>query len=205
MTIAVIAANGRTGCAFVRIALLAGHTVRAGVHGKSNLMPHDNLTILECDATNSDDVVNLLNGANVVASFIGHTKKSPEYVQSDAMQTLIEACKRTGIDRIISLTGTGVRQAGDTIPFIDRVLNIAVSLVDPKRVRDGIRHAEILEKSKLDWTILRVLKLQNIAPRPFRLSPHGPTKLVVGREDVARAALQVIEKRLFVRQMPILS
>ena len=39
MKIAVIAANGRAGKAFVETALAAGHSVRAGVFGKSYLEP----------------------------------------------------------------------------------------------------------------------------------------------------------------------
>ena len=37
MKIAVIAANGRTGKAFVSKALKKGHQIRAGVHRKNNL------------------------------------------------------------------------------------------------------------------------------------------------------------------------
>lgn len=204
MIIAVIAANGRTGSAFVRSALMAGHTVRAGIHGKDPLKSHDNLTTFECDATNPDDLERLIKGSDAVASFIGHTKNSPRYVQSDAIRHLLKVSEKMGITRIVSLTGTGVRMPGDKITLMDRVLNLSISLIDPARVRDGIQHANILKQSNSEWTILRVLKLQNTPSRPFQLLANGPTKLFVSRQDVAKAALDVIEDHSFVRKMPIL-
>lgn len=204
MVIAVIAANGRTGSAFVRASLLAGHIVRAGVHGRGALKPHANLTVLDCDATNPEDLTRLLKGADAVASFIGHTKNSTRYVQSDAIRQLLKVSEKMGITRIVSLTGTGVRMPNDKITLIDRILNVSISIIDPARVRDGIQHANILKTSNAEWTILRVLKLQNTLPRPFHLSENGPTKVFVSRQDVANAALDVIENHTFVRQMPIL-
>jgi hypothetical protein len=60
-------------------------------------------------------------------------------------------------------------------------------------------------RSGLDWTIIRVLKLQNIRTKPFELLENGPTKLFVSREEVAQAVLQVIEDKSFIQQAPIIS
>jgi len=205
MNIAVLAANGRTGKKFVEQALANGHTVRAGVYGGNDLAPHTNLHIMQCDATNEAQVAALLHGQDAVVSFIGHVKNSPPSVQTDAMRTLAVIMAQLKIRRVISLTGTGVRFAGDKVTLVDRLLNMAVSVIDPARVKDGRNHAEILKKSDLDWTIIRVLKLQNVAPKPFKLTPHGPTKWYVGREEVSRAVLQVLEENSFVLQAPIIS
>ena len=205
MNIAVIAANGRSGKAFVSEALAAGHTVRAGVHGSSDLQPHERLTVVPCDATNTEELRTLLDGQDAVISFIGHVKGSPPNVQTDAMKVLVEVMEKAGVKRVVSLTGTGVRFPGDHISLVDRFLNLGVSVVDPARVNDGRDHAEVLKQSDRDWTILRVLKLENIAPKPFTLREHGPTKWVVSRQDVAKAALQVLEDASFIRQAPILS
>lgn len=205
MKIAVIAANGRSGRAFVNQALAAGHTVRAGIFRTNSLKPHERLSVVKCDATNKDDLKNLLSGQDAVVSFIGHVKGSPPWVQADAMRVLVPVMTELHLKRIVSLTGTGVRFAGDKIPLIDRVLNIGVSLVDPARVNDGCKHVRILEKSDLDWTVIRVLKLQNVKSKPFKLTLHGPTKWYVGRDEVAAATLKVLEENTFVRQAPIIS
>lgn len=205
MKIAVIAANGRSGRIFLDYALARGHEVNAGVHNKNNIIGTEKLHVLKCDATNKDELRRLLEGQDAVVSFIGHVKGSAPLVQSEAMKTLIEVMHGLKMKRLVSLTGTGVRQPGDKIPIIDRFLTVGVKIVDFDRINDGIQHVKILKNSDLDWTVLRVLKLQNTKPSPFKLKENGPAKLLVSREDVARAALEVLEDNSFIRKLPILS
>lgn len=205
MRIAVIAAGGRSGRAFVMAALKAGHHVRAGVHGAASFPPYDRLEVMPCDATKAAEVRRLLDDQEAVVSLIGHTKGSAPDVQTAAIRHVVRAMSELGIERLVSLTGTGVRLAGDKPTIMDRLLNLAVSMVDPARVRDGREHAELLKASNLAWTVIRVLKLQNVPSQPFMLTLHGPTKLYVGRDEVAAAILQVLEQQSFVRAMPIIS
>lgn len=204
MKIAVIAANGRLGSVFVEEALRAGHSVRAGIRGNNTLTPHANLDILQCDATNLEEVKMLLQDQEVVVSAIGHVKGSPVDVQTVATKTIVRAMEELHITRFVDVTGTGVRFPGDKITFVDRVLNTAVKIVDPPRVQDGIEHTKVLQASSIDWTTIRVLKLQNVAAHPFELRLNGPTKHYVGREEVAKAMLQVIEQGSFIKQAPII-
>ncbi len=205
MKIAVIAANGRSGQAFVEKALAAGHTVRGGILGKSFLPDNPNLTTVDCDATNPDQVKELITDCDAVVSLIGHVKGSPAQVQTQAISTVVDCMKSAGITHIVSLTGTGVRFPGDKITLTDRFLNLGISIVDPKRVKDGVDHVKLLEHSDLNWTVIRVLKLQNVAEKPFTLRENGPTKPYVGRDEVASAILQVLEQNSFVQKAPIIS
>jgi putative NADH-flavin reductase len=204
MKIAVIAANGRSGQTFVEVALANGHLIRAGILGKSYLKPHPNLTVVECDATNEDQLKNLLLNQEAVTSFIGHVKGSAPNVQTSAIEKLVGVMQGLNIIRIVSLTGTGVRFPGDKITIVDRILNLSISIIDPARVKDGKNHVEVLKASNLDWTIIRVLKLQNVQPRPFKLLENGPTKWYVGRTEVAKAVLEVLEQGSFIKQAPII-
>jgi len=204
MKIAVIAANGRSGQAFVKQALKAGHLINAGVRGNSYLEPHANLKIIECDATNENQLKKLLSGQEAVASFIGHVKGSEPNVQTVAINSVIKVMKELGIRRLVSLTGTGVRFPGDKITIIDHILNLSISIIDPARVSDGRNHVEAIKASELDWTVIRVLKLQNVNLKPFKLLENGPTKWYVGREEVANAVLQVLEEHSFINKSPII-
>ena len=205
MNIAVIAANGRSGKIFVERALAAGHSVRAGVHSHNNLDPHPQLSVVTCDATKQEDLGALIDNQDAVVSFIGHVKGSPAQVQTDAMRQLTIAMSQRGMRRVVSLTGTGVRFAGDRITLVDRILNAGIAVVDPKRIRDGKDHVEILKQSSLDWTVIRVLKLKNTSPSPFALKQNGRTKWFVGRKDVAEAVLEVLEMNAYFTQAPIMS
>ncbi|NBU33056.1 hypothetical protein EB118_05930 [bacterium] len=205
MRIAVLAANGRSGKIFVEAALGAGHKINAGVYGTSPFLKNDNLAVFECDATNYEQVLRLFKDCNAVVSLIGHTKKSSATVQTDAIATALRAMHTLGIKRLVSLTGTGVRFEGDKITIIDHILNLSIGFIDPKRIADGKKHVELIKKSDTNWTILRVLKLQNTAPSPFILRSNGPTKPYVSRFDVAAAIIEILEKNSFIQQAPIIS
>ncbi len=205
MKIAVIAANGRSGQVFVERALAEGHEVRGGVLGHGYLPEHDRLTLIHCDATQPDDLRKLFTDQDAVVSLIGHTKDSLPEVQTKAMQKAVAVMDELGLKRLVSLTGTGVRFPDDKITLVDRVLTFGVRLVDPARLKDGRNHVKVLQESDLDWTVIRVLKLQNVSPKPFRLTEHGPTKGYVSREEVAGAILEVLGQHSFIKQSPIIS
>lgn len=204
MNIAVIAGDGRLGRAFVNEALSRGHKVRAGVRGALPVSDNKDLTFIQCDATQSREVKTLIQGQDVVVSCIGHVKGSPDDVQTVATRIVVEVMDELSMKRFVDLTGTGARFPHDKITLIDRFLNLGVSIVDPPRIKDGIDHMKVLQASDLDWTTVRVLKLQNVPAKPYKLLEHGPTKLFVGREEAAKALLEVIEKASFVKQAPIL-
>src|ERR1700681_4929926 len=102
MRIAVIAANGRSGQAFVEVALAAGHTVRGGVRNSSHLIPHANLEVVSCDATKTHDIRKLCSGQEAVVSLIGHVRHSAPDVQTIATQRTIEVMHQLGIMRYVS-------------------------------------------------------------------------------------------------------
>lgn len=205
MKIAVIGAGGRSGKTFVYRALAAGHSINAGVHNNTDLPFHANLQIIKCDARDINQIKNLINGCDAVASFIGHVRKSDPLVQSKTITALNGAMNELGINRLISLTGTGVRFEGDKIGLIDRLMNLSIGLIDPKRINDGKNHVELLKNSNLSWTIIRVLKLTNSNKNKFKLSLNGPAKIFVSRNEVSLAALEVLENSSFIMQAPIIS
>lgn len=203
MKIAVIAAGGRSGREFVEKALKAGYQVKAGVFNSTIPGAH-NLEILNCNANDLEQVRNLIHGTDAVVSFIGHVKGSPKNVQTNAIKNTIEAMKSENINRIVSLTGTGVRLPSDTPSLIDKLLNVAISIIDPNRINDGIMHAKVLRDSGMDWTIIRVLKLQNTKPKPFVLKFNGPAKLITSRSEVADAVLLALSDPNMVKQSPVI-
>lgn len=204
-TIAVIGAGGKTGRIFVDSALAAGYTVRAGYHHLTAGRSHPNLVAIRCDATSRDDMRTLLNGADVVVSLIGHTRHSHAAdVQTKSIETMIAIMKQLGIQRIISLTGTGVRFPNDKPSLLDRILNVSIALIDPRRIQDGKKHIRVLAGSNLSWTVLRVLKLTNAKSHGrVKLSLTGPAELLTPRQRVADAVLQIIDDTSYIHEAPI--
>ena len=205
MKIAVIAAQGKSGQAFVHAALNAGHVVRAGVRGRAPFDAHERLELVECDALDSSQVTKLIKGSDAVVSLIGHVKGSSSNLQTVATQNAIEAMQTMGIKRFVSLTGTGARAKGDTPSRVDKILNMLVEKVDPHRIADGKAHVEILQASKLHWTVLRVLKLTRGKAHKYSLTMHGPAKLLTPRKEVAQAILQVLSSDEYIRTQPVIT
>lgn len=204
ITLAVVGASGKSGRAFVEAALKAGYHVRAGVRSRP-IDPAPNLEIITCNATNPQEVATLIEGCEVVVSLIGHVRHSAPDIQTTAIKVIIEQMQKQGIRRLLSLTGTGVRRPLDTPSLLDKMANEAIAVIDPHRIQDGINHADIIEHSPLDWTILRVLKLTNGNLGSFSLSAHGPAKLFVSRTEVAQALLQIIASDEWVHGFPVVS
>jgi putative NADH-flavin reductase len=203
--IAVIAANGRSGQTFVKAALDAGHQVIAGVYRQNDFIDSRNLVVKKCDATNKLDVANLVSGCDAVVCLIGHGRRSPPRVQSEAISNIISVMNQKKIKRLISLTGTGVRFDNDRPNLIDKILNFSIKLIDSERIKDGIEHAEILKKSNLDWTLIRVLKLTNGSHKGTVLfSRVGPAETFTPRSRVASAILDVAEDSKFIKEAPII-
>lgn len=205
MKIAVIGANGKTGQLFVDEAVQRGHVIRAGVYRGNTFTKSDYIETVQCDAMNLGDVENLIKGCDVVVSLIGHIPRSPAFVQTTAISNVLSAMKKQGIRRIVSLTGTGVRIKGDKPSFVDRIMTLAITAIDPQRIRDGIAHADVLRESDTDWTIIRVLKLTNLPMHRYTLTPGGPARVLVSRASVADAILRVLLDDSHRKQAPVIS
>lgn len=205
MKVAVIAENSRSGQFFIKQALINNIEINAGINQKNNLPSDKLITLIKCNALIKSDVMNLISGCDAVVSFIGHRRSSPANLQSEAITNVIESMNELGLKRLISLTGTGVRQPGDKISIIDRILNLSISIIDPKRIKDGIRHADIIQNSALDWSIVRVLKLDNFKTKKYKLTKNGPTKVLSSRNEVGLAVVELLLNNNFIKEMPIIS
>lgn len=205
MKIAVIAASGRSGRAFVDEALAAGHEVRAGIRGQDPFKPHERLKTFQCDATDIVQVTALIERCDAVVSLIGHVKGSDPFVQTSAIRTVARAMEVAGIKRIVSLTGTGVWVEGDKHRRALDVLNTISRWFGVKRFDDGIAHVKVLEDTPLDWTVLRVTFLTDGKPGRFGFKQHGLAKIPTPRREVALAILRLLHDNSFIHDYPVLS
>lgn len=207
MRMLVIAANGRTGRKVVECAIKRRHDVSIFVRSGEKLPKRfAQLKTYTGDATSFDDISKAVNKHDAVISTIGHAKGSKNDVQTIAITNLIKAIQNTNRNiKIVSLTGTGVRQSKDHVTLIDRILNLVVKIVDSPRITDGQRHAEQLLNSDVNWSVVRVLKLTNSPKVNYALSENGPAKTLVSRAEAAEALVNVAESSKWDKKMPIVT
>lgn len=203
-TVGVIGANGRSGRVCVTSLLEHGFRVRAAVHHSNSLPTHPSLGVFTVDGMNVAEVEKWADGCDALVSMVGHGRHTPQWMQTETIRSVVAACNRHGIRRVISLTGTGVRFPGDRPSVIDRVVNFAVAQIDPQRIADGVKHAELLRQSNLDWTLLRVFTLGNGNVQSYNLSQAAPARLLTTRRTVADAVVTLLNSGEFLRAAPVI-
>ncbi len=168
MTIALSGAIGKTGKHFLAGALEKGFSVRALVRTPEKVsIESEPLTIIKGDLLNVDDVHRTIKNADAVFSLAGHVKGSPSDFQTKSSRFIVDAMKSHGVNRLITLTGGGVRDGKNDNPgFMDQLIVFIMKHLAGKGSRnallDGREHIAFLRQQEgLDLTVVRGPKLTN--------------------------------------------
>lgn len=208
MRIVIFGASGRTGKPLVGQALAAGHEVTAFVRDPSKLgMNHERLTVAKGDVKDYAEVSKAIAGADAVLSTLGHTKTSANDVQTVGTENIVATMKEAGVRRLVSLTGAGVSDPKDEPKLFDKAITTLLKLVQKDVLEDGENHARAIEKSGLDWVIVRGPRLtegeKKGAYRVGYVGKNSGTK--ISRADVADFMLRQTKNDTYLGQKPMIS
>jgi len=208
MKLTIFGASGRTGRPLVEQALAAGHDVTAFVRDPAKLpITHERLRIVQGDVLDAVKVAEAIKGADVVLSTLGHGQGSPDNLQTAATKNIVAAMKQHGVKRIVSLTGAGVQDPKDEPKLIDRVIRGLLVLLQKNVLRDAEQHAEIIQRSGLEWIIVRGPRL-NEGPHTgtYRVGYIGKNSgTLASRADIADFMLKQVADDTYLRQAPVVS
>ncbi len=209
MRVAVFGATGRTGRHLVEGALRDGHEVVALVRdpGKLDVAGRGKLRVVEGDVLIPFRVEEAVAGTDAVLSALGHTKTSPKDVQTRGTRNIVAAMKKHGVRRLLSLTGAGVREAGDRPKPVDRVFSGLLKLLQGDVLADAELHAEVVRGSGLDWTIVRAPRLTGgAATGKYRVGLVGQNSgTKISRADVAGFMLRGVTDDSYIGRAPMVS
>ncbi len=208
MKICIFGADGRTGVEVVKYAKSQGVEVVALVYSDaSNSYFPSGVEVKIGNILDYSSVYEAVRGADVVISVVGHIKGSDPLVQTKGMINIVKAMEALQVRRLLSLTGTGARVKNDTPSVVDRVLNMLVRLIDPDRIQDGIEHVHVIQSSNLDWTVVRVLKLNKNESEidKYTLTDGGGAELGTSRKKVARVLVDLIHDKKYIGKLPVIS
>lgn len=208
-TIAIFGGTGKTGRRVVDRALAQGWSVRALARNPERIATtNDRLTVIQGDVLDASAVESTVDGSDAVLSMIGHGKGSPDNLQAEGTRLMVGAMKRHGVSRIITLTGGGLRAEGRDEPKLpDRIIRGLLKLLSPKVLADAEAHLEVLERSGLDWTVVRGPRLTE-APGTGAFGVGwvgGDSTTKISRDDLADFLLTQVEDRQFLRELPFVS
>jgi putative NADH-flavin reductase len=208
MKLAIFGATGRTGVPLVEQALQAGHEVKAFVRSPEKMtIKHDRLEMVQGDVLDAASVERAIEGVDAVLCVIGHTKNSPDDLQTRAMKNITAAMKKHGVKRLVDLTGAGVRDPEDRPKLFDKLIVTALKLLSPRVLEDGKNHVAVIRDSGLDWTVVRGPMLQD-GPRTgsYRVGFVGKDSgSKISRADVADFMLRETVERKYIGKLPMVS
>lgn len=208
MKLCIFGADGRIGIEVVKYAHEKGYEISAFVYNDlSNKFFPEKTKVIKGNIMNYDDVLSAFDGVESVISVLGHIKGSDTRMQTKGIENIVKAMNARGIKRILSLTGSGAREVGDSPSLLDRILNFAVGIVDPERIADGTLHVYVLKNSDLDWTVVRVLKLGSSQKEVscYALTYGGPAEILSSRKKVAHVLVDLLDNKNYFKKLPVIS
>jgi putative NADH-flavin reductase len=208
MKIIVFGASGGTGIEMVKLALDAGHDVTAFVRSPEKLaIHHPMLKVVAGDAMDAAAVEKAVAGQDAVISALGPSRPPVPGMMVAAAKNIVAAMKNSGIRRLISTTGAGVRDPQDQPKLIDDLMKALLFLLARDVLFDSDASVKIIRSTDLDWTIVRYPRLLNTARTgSYRVGYLGKNSgHQLSRADGADFVLKELKENKFVHRMPVVS
>ena len=209
MKLLVLGASGRTGKHILKEAAKRGHQTVAIVRDPGKLFeyacevfegtPYDYATVEEaiegCDA-----VINTLNVSRRSDNPWSALAAPADLISASAMNC-IKAMGKKGIKRFVALSTLGAGRSWKNSPLILRMI---VSFSNLKYAfRDHGKQEEVLENSKLDYTICRAPMLTDeINEKGTSVVKEGtrPVSIKLSRQSAAEFFISIIENEDYIRE-----
>lgn len=216
MKILLLGATGRTGRHLLQQSLDHGHTVHALVRDKSKIkITYENLMVFEGSPLDKALLSNAMKGCEAMLSALNISRyndwpwtklRTPIDFLSSVMKNIIELAPQHHIERIIFTSAWGVAETRKDIPGWFRWFIEHSNILYP--YEDHAKQEELLKQTSLQWTSIRAAGLINgKAKKPIIVSFNNTPRprLTISRRNLAGFMLDVLEKNMYVREMPVVS
>jgi putative NADH-flavin reductase len=192
--ITIFGANGGTGRQFVDQACVAGHDVTAVVRNPAGLVSRPNLAVLTANLADPEEIVAAVAGRDAVLTAIGADGRGPTTVQTDTTTSIVAAMRKTGVQRLVCVSSSGMYTAGDG-PVTRMIVKPIVQRLLRHSFADMRGMEEVVRASGLAWTIMRPPWLTNGRPTSsYQTEANGnvPSGFQVSRADLADCMLRCL-------------
>ena len=208
MRVLIVGASKGIGLEATRLALDAGHDVRALARSATAIaVTNPSLEKIRGDALKTEDVKAALVGVDVVIQTLGVGLGDlfrPVHLFSDATRVLIASMRSQGVKRLICVTGFG---AGDSRASISCLQRLPFQIVFGRAYDDKNLQEKLIKESELDWTIVSpgVLTSRPRAGRYRILAEASQWRNgIISRADVAEFLVRQIGDQAYIRKTPVL-
>ena len=197
MELTIFGATGATGTCLTEQALAAGHEVTAVVRDRARLSVPDSprLRVVTADLMDPAAISPAVAGADAVLAAFGPRGIGPTTVLREGTRSVIEAMRKEGVRRLVSVSGSIVTDEGEgpVMRYLLKPLVRGTALRHPTADMRGAE--EEIRASGLDWTIMRPPRLTSEpASGTYRtaIDRNLPRGITVSRADLAACMLAVM-------------
>ena len=197
MHVLLFGGTGRTGKLIAQCLLAAGHAVTAAGRRDPQI---PGIPYRQVDLSDAEDVIKAAQGVDAVVSALASAKGNP--VCSGVARAL------TGQDglRFVTIGGAGVDMSGDQKGLSDRLIGWVMRRVVPEMLADRQAEFDILQQSRLRWTMLRPPRLTDKhAKGVVKISFDRPASAAISRADLAQAVVDTLTDDTLVSRAPFVA
>jgi uncharacterized protein YbjT (DUF2867 family) len=154
MKVIIFGATGTVGRLAVESLLKDGHSVTAFARSPRKLNLSDpKLRLVAGDATALSDVTDAVAGHDAVVVTLGAGMSRNSKIRSQGTMNVIKAMQSHGVRRLIAQSTLGARDSWPTLNFWWKRVMFGALLAPV--FRDHELQEQLVEASRLDWTIVR--------------------------------------------------
>lgn len=212
----VVGATGGTGRATIDALVRRGHQVTAfSRHAESLENASDQVSLLNGDATNPDDIERAVAGHDAVIITLGITEnplrvrlfgaaRTPNDVRSAGTRNVIAAMRKHGVRRLVVQSSYGVGDTRDSLPWVERMF---FSLLLKPQIADTEAQELEVRGSGVDWVLAQPVHLTDDESdeMPFASADGDVRKWKISRKGVGRFLALAVGAREHVGQSVALS
>jgi putative NADH-flavin reductase len=202
--IAVIGSTGSTGKELVRLALESNYTVTVIERSSNSTQSQGNLKVMKGDVTDLESLVVALENIDFVVSCFGPAKhRKVGNLMSVGTTNIVKACEKNGVKRLVFMSGF-LQSEGKEFSLLNNLAIKLLRLYFNESYKDKIIAETAIQKSTLDWVIVRAVALTQTQPTgqykagiktkvsPFNALPYA---------DCAKCLLDAVEENSWTRQI----
>lgn len=175
MKIVIIGASGFTGSAITHEAIERGHDATALVTNPAKVSPAPRLTVRRIDVLETEALANAILGHDaVISAFSGHAQQDVLGYYLQGIRSIIAACKRAEIPRLLVVGGAGSLK----LPDGTQLLDTSSFPAEWRASAEGARQALQLlrEEPTLNWTFL--------SPAAYLIPGERTGRFRIGRDEL---------------------
>ena len=209
MKIAILGSTGFVGRILLEKALEKGFQVKTLVRNPEKLgVFKDKVEFFQGDISQFDKVNDCVIGVQAVLSTLPperNTKEPEKYAL--IMRELVNILEKNGIKRFIHIGGAA-HDGGENEnwTFGRRLLRIFLNLTWKPGLFAKKLEWEVLQKSELDWTLLRPPRIVQGKPKSEIIADEkNLANLEINVEDLAEFMLRHIESKEWIKKAPLIA